>query len=115
MADHDHADYATVSNVICQNCGKHWEVCAYCDESWHKCEVDTRLLPGYRLVPGFPDYMVNKQATVRHIKSQRYCMLMRVTKEGGAMISLLRDGKKYTKAAQELRDLAFNGSEKATD
>jgi hypothetical protein len=59
--------------------------------------------------------MVNKQATVRHIKSQRYCMLMRVTKEGGAMISLLRDGKKYTKAAQELRDLAFNGSEKATD
>ena len=115
MVDHDHADYVTPSNLICHSCGKAMDICAYCNENLHKCEADTRVLPGYRVVPGFPDYMVNKQATVRHIKSQRYCMLMRVSKTGGAMISLLKDGKKYTKAAQELKDLAFNGSEQSAD
>jgi len=107
MADHEHEDYATPSNVICQRCGKHMDVCAYCNEPLHKCLADQRVLPGYRVIPEFPDYMVNKQATVRHIKSQRYCMLMRVTKQGGAMINVLKDGKKFTRAAQDLRDSAF--------
>lgn len=110
MADHNHEDYATASNVICQECGKAWEVCAYCNESWHKCEMaksDPRLIPGYRVVPEFPDYMVNKQGTVRHIQSQRYCILVRVSKSGGAMVPVLKNGKKFTRAAQELRDSAF--------
>ena len=110
--DHDHEDYATASNVICQECGKSWDVCAYCNETWHDCKAvktkaDPRVIPGYRVVPDFPDYMVNKQATVRHIQSQRYCMLVRVSKSGGAMVPLLKNGKKYTRAAQELRDSAF--------
>ena len=107
MADHDHAEYATASNLVCHLCGKDMDICAYCNEFLHKCEADTRVLPGYRVVPEFPDYMVNKQATVRHIKSQRYCMLMRVSKTGGAMLSLLKDGKKFTRAAQQLRDAAW--------
>lgn len=110
MTDHEHADYETPSNVSCQKCGKVVYVCAYCNEDLHKCEaVDKRLLPGYRVVPGFPDFMVNKQAAVRHIKTRNYCGLIRVTKgeEGGAMINVVKDGKTYTRAAQVLRDLAF--------
>ncbi len=107
MADHEHEDYATPSNVICQRCGKAMDICAYCNEPLHKCLADKRVLPGYRVVPEFPDYMVNKQATVRHIRTQRYCMLMRVTKNGGAMINVMKDGKKYTRPAQDLRDSAF--------
>ena len=107
MADHEHIEYITPSNVVCQRCGNTMDVCAYCNEIFHKCPVDLRIPPGYRVVPDFPDYMVNKQATVRHIKSQRYCMLMRVSKHGGAIINVLRDGKKYARAAQDLRDSAF--------
>lgn len=109
MADHNHEDYATASNVICLECGKAKDICAYCNEELHECAVksDPRIISGYRVVPGFPDYMVNKQATVRHIQSQRYCMLVRVSKSGGAMIPLQQNGKKYTRAAQELRDAAF--------
>lgn len=109
MADHEHEDYATSSNVICLECGKAKDICAYCNEELHKCiaKSDPRIIPGYRVVPDFPDYMVNKQATVRHIKSQRYCMLVRVSKSGGAMVPLIKNGKKFTKAAQELRDSAF--------
>lgn len=110
MADHNHEEYATASNIICLDCGKPKDICAYCNEELHKCEVvkaDSRVIPGYRVVPEFPDYMVNKQATVRHIQSQRYCMLVRVSKSGGAMVPLQKNGKKYTRAAQELRDSAF--------
>lgn len=107
MADHEHEEYATPSNLVCQRCAKPMDICAYCNESLHKCLADVRLLPGYRVVPEFPDYMVNKQATVRHIKSQRYCMLMRVAKHGGAIINVLKDGKKFTRTAQALRDSAF--------
>ena len=113
MADHEHSDYATKSNLVCQRCGKSMDICAYCNDPIHQCVADARLLPGYRVVPDFPDYMVNKQATVRHIKSQRYCMLMRVAKHGGAMISVLKDGKKFTRAAQDLRDSAFADDERA--
>lgn len=105
MSDHDHEDYLSSSNLICHNCGENMDVCAYCNEPIHKCK--NSLLPGYRVIPEFPDYMVSKQAAVRHIRSQRYCMLMRVSKTGGAMIHLVKDGKKYTRAAQELRDSAF--------
>lgn len=111
MADHEHEDYATSSNLVCQRCSKPMDICAYCNDPIHKCAADDRVLPGYRVVPEFPDYMVNKQATVRHIKSQRYCMLMRVTKQGGAMITLLKDGKKFTRAAQDLRDSVFADGE----
>lgn len=110
MADHNHEDYLTASNVICLDCGKPKDICAFCNEEQHVCKAvksDPRLIPGYRVVPEFPDYMVNKQATVRHIQSQRYCMLVRVSKSGGAMVPLQKNGKKFTRAAQELRDSAF--------
>lgn len=107
--DHKHEEYLTPSNVICQHCEKPFDVCAYCNESFHVCkkDKDNRIVPGYRVCAEFPDYMVNKQATVRHILTQRYCMLVRVSKTGGAMINLQKNGKKFTKAAQELRDAAF--------
>jgi hypothetical protein len=112
LEPHDHEQYAAKSSVICVDCGKNWDICAYCNESWHNCTAeskkpDSRLPPGYRVVKEFPDYMVNNQASVRHIPSQRYCMLVRVSKTGGAMINLRKDGKTYTKAAQEIRDAAF--------
>lgn len=108
MSDHNHKDYATQTNIICQACGGNWEACAYCDERWHNCPKKVPEIPsGYRIVPEFPDYIVNRNATVKYLKTLRYCMLMRVSKQGGAMISLLRDGKKHTRAAQDLRDSAF--------
>lgn len=106
---HDHEEFATSTNVKCFDCGKIKEACAMCGEDLHKCEAQINpLIPrGYRVVDEFPDYMVNSQATVRHIKTNRYCMLVRVSKSGGAMINLIKNGKKYTKAAQEIRDAAF--------
>lgn len=107
---HDHADYEVITNIVCIHCGSNETVCAFCGKSMHKCEAnrDPRILPGYRVIEEFPDYMINKQATVRHIPSQRYCMLVRVSKTGGAMINLRKNGKPYTRAAQELRDVTFN-------
>jgi len=110
MVEHDHIDYAVATNIPCVDCGETVEACAMCGTPLHDCQAikkDPRIIPGYRAVADFPDYMVNNQATVRHIQSQRYCMLVRVSKSGGAMINLVKDGKKYTKAAQELRDKAF--------
>lgn len=111
IEDHDHEEFRAPSNIVCQRCGKDMDICAYCNDTIHKCEADSRVLPGYRIVPDFPDYMVNKQATVRHIRTQRYCMLMRVTKQGGAMINVTKNGKKFTRAAQDLRDSAFPDEE----
>ena len=108
--DHQHSDYATPSNITCIDCGEKMDMCAYCNEPVHECvrvAKKSPLLPGYREVPGFPDFMVNKQATVRHIRTQRYCFLLRVSKTGGAMINVVNNGKKYMRAAQDLRDLAF--------
>lgn len=110
MTDHIHKDYATSSNTTCSTCDETIDVCAYCNENLHTClvEVDSRIPPGYRVIPDFPDYMVNKQATIKHIKTQRYCMLLRVSKQGGAMINVQKDGKKFTRAAQDLRDSVFS-------
>lgn len=109
-APHNHDEYEVSTNLLCFLCGEFKTACAMCGQPMHICKVeekDPRIIPGYRAVADFPDYMVNNQATVRHIQSQRYCMLVRVSKSGGAMINLVKDGKKYTKAAQELRDKAF--------
>jgi hypothetical protein len=110
--EHNHEEFIVVTNMNCIECGESVEVCAMCGKDLHKCKVvkDKRLPPGYRVVKDFPDYMVNNQASVRHIPSLRYCMLVRVSKTGGAMINLRKDGKTYTKAAQEIRDAAFNVS-----
>jgi hypothetical protein len=107
---HDHSEYEVVTNVICMDCGKFQAVCAMCGEPMHKCDKvvqDPRILRGYRVIPEFPDYMVNNQATIRHIATSRLCMLVRVSKQGGAMINVIKNGKKYTRAAQDLRDEAF--------
>lgn len=109
---HDHAEYAVSTSIPCVDCGEHIEACAMCGKQLHNCQrvQDKRILPGYRVVEEFPDYMVNNQATVRHIDSQRYCMLVRVTKTNGALINLQKDGKKYTRVAQDLRDKAFGNA-----
>lgn len=113
-SDHKHEDYAVASSKICDDCGKTWEICAYCNHTWHDCEIaktsNLRLARGYRTIPGFSDYMVNSQCTVRHIQTGRYCMLVRVSKQGGAMINLRKDGKTYTRAAQDLKKEAFGES-----
>jgi hypothetical protein len=107
MPEHDHKDYATATSVICQRCGKPHEVCAYCNETWHNCEIKEDLPVGYRVVAEFPDYIVNRQATVRHSKTQRLCVLVRVSKDNHAMINISKNGKKYTRPAQGIRDAAF--------
>lgn len=114
IPEHRHEDYAASSNVICTDCEKAWEICAMCNETWHECKAsrkDDRIPAGfskYRVVADFPDYMINKQATIRHIATQRLCMLVRVSSSGGALVSLRKGGKTYTRAAQDLRDAAFN-------
>ena len=107
--DHNHQEYAAVTGIICSDCGKAKWVCALCNKDLHRCEKakNPRLPRGFRVIPDFPDYMVNNQATVLHISSGKYCMLVRVSKQGGAMINLRRDGKTFTRAAQDLRKAAF--------
>lgn len=105
--DHNHEDYLTTSTVICTVCGKNKDICAYCNTEWHKCS--NKIPSGFRIIPEFPEYMVNNQATVRHIPTGRYCMFIRVSKTGGAMIMLMKDGKRFTRAAQDLKEAAFDG------
>jgi len=116
IEDHDHDDFVVTTSILCIDCGDATDACAMCGKILHNCNrvqeklKDIRIPPGYRVVDEFPDYMVNKQATVRYIAgAQRYCMLVRVSKTGGAMINLRKDGKTYTRAAQEVRDKAFSG------
>jgi hypothetical protein len=115
--DHDHGEYEVSTNVVCGNCGEKETACAMCGDPMHICAQSPvvssgpQIPRGYRQVPGFPEYMVNNQCTVRHIATGKYCMLVRVSKQGGAMVHLRSNGRKYTKAAQELREQAFSGTE----
>ena len=40
-----------------------------------KPRVGPPLKPGYRVIPSFPDYCVNRKANVRHIQTGRSCWL----------------------------------------
>ena len=107
--DHDHSEYEVKTGAVCDNCGEADLVCAMCGISLHKCAQvrDPRILKGFRVIEKYPDYMVNVQATVRYIPTGKLCLLARVSKTGGAMIMLYKDGKNHIVAAQDLRDQAF--------
>jgi len=62
---------------------------------------------GFRVVPGLPEYMVDRRAAVRHIETGRPCWLERVGKNNEAMIVVQKDGNRFIQSAQALRDLAF--------
>lgn len=108
--NHDHSEYEVTTGLLCGDCGETESACAMCGKSLHKCAQvkNPKITKGFRQIPSFPDYMVNSQATVRHIESGRYCLFVRVSKTGGAMINLSQDGNRHTKAAQDLRDEAFD-------
>lgn len=111
--DHVHEDFRVKTTYVCPDCGKVMFACAMCGKELHECPAKTsspRLPRGFVVVEDFPDYMVNKQASVKHIATNKFCFLVRVSATGGAMINLLKDGKPHTKAAQELRDKAFNNA-----
>ena len=95
------------SSFYCEKCGGQEVQCVACGGSMHQCPPSYRLRKGYREIPGFPEYAVNKNANVRHIPTDRSCWLERVSKDNHALVTIQCDGKKYTKSAQALRDLAF--------
>ena len=63
---------------------------------------DGRILPKFRQVPDFPDYMINRQGCVKHIATGKYCLFLRLTSSGGAMISLPQNGRAKNITVQEL-------------
>lgn len=98
----------------CFNCGEKEYACAMCGETLHVCgqvvapqEVEEKLPKGFRRIPDFPTYMINRQGTVKQIETGRLALFARIANTGAAMIIIRIDDKKYTKAAQELREQAF--------
>lgn len=74
-----------------------------------KPEKSERNLPrGFVACTDFPDYMVNKYGTVKYIPTGKFCLLVRLSKTGEALINLRRDGKTFVRSAQELRDKEFS-------
>ena len=63
---------------------------------------DGRILPKFRQIPDFPDYMINRQGCVKHIATGKYCLFLRLTSSGGAMISLQQNGRARNITIQEL-------------
>lgn len=112
--DHDHSDYEVTSGLVCGQCKEPEKVCAMCGISLHKCaqvKRSPKIMKGFRVITQYPDYMVNSQATVRHVESGRLCQLIRVSKTDGAMIGILKDNVKVIVAAQDLRDMMFGPRE----
>lgn len=68
---------------------------------------DGRIQPKFRQIPDFPDYMINRQGCVKHIATGKYCMFLRLTSTGGAMIALQKNGKSHNKVVQELLEKTF--------
>ena len=63
---------------------------------------DGRILPKFRQIPDFPDYMINRQGCVKHIPTGKYCLFLRLTSSGGAIISLQQNGRAKNITVQEL-------------
>lgn len=70
---------------------------------------DGRIPPKFRVIPGYPDYMINRQGTVKHIATDRFCLFMRLSESGGALISIRKNGTSKVVAVQELLSRAFGG------
>lgn len=107
---HSHKEYEVVVDGTCPDCGEKNTACAMCGEPLHVCAqvvVEERLPKGYRKIPEFPTYMVNRQCNVKHISTSRLALFSRVSNTGGAMVILRVNDKNFTRAAQELRDSAF--------
>jgi hypothetical protein len=109
--DHNHKDYEVETSLICGNCGEKEIACAYCGEPLHVCIQTNKLPKGFRVIPEYPDYMVNSHCTVKHISTNRYCLFMRLSKTGGAMVLVKKDGRPHTVAAQDLKRMAFDARE----
>ena len=80
-----------------------------CNKELHTCaaKLDIVIPRGFVIIDEFPDYMINRKATVRHIESGHKCWLERVAPNGGAMVVLQKDGKRFTRSAQDLRAATF--------
>lgn len=71
-------------------------------ETGPKGRRDGRILPKFRQIPDFPDYMINRQGCVKHIATGKYCLFLRLTSSGGAMLSLQQNGRAQNITVQEL-------------
>lgn len=61
----------------------------------------------YRQVEGFPDYAVSNDGKVRNLATGAYSRVVRVSKRGGHIINLIKDGKTYSRAIEQLQLDAF--------
>lgn len=73
----------------------------------HGPKKDPRIPIKFRAIPGFPDYMINRQGSVKHIETGRYCLFLRLTASGGVMIMIQKNGKPQHITVQELLAKAF--------
>lgn len=113
LCDHaliDHGDYPEDPCDCCS--GRTWlktqPSSGYPKEEEKRSGRDDGRIPrGFVIVKEFPDYMISKQGTVKHIPTGKFCFLVRISATGGAMISLRKNGKTHTKSVQELRARAF--------
>lgn len=71
---------------------------------------DGRIPVKFRVIPGYPEYMINRQGTVKHIETNRFCLFMRLSDSGGALISIRKNGRSKVVAVQELVARTFGGA-----
>ena len=71
-------------------------------KSGPKGRRDGRIQNKFRQIPDFPEYMINRQGCVKYIATGQYCLFLRLTSSGGAMISLQQNGRAVPITVQEL-------------
>lgn len=136
--DHICEDNKLSTGFRCHTCGEIEEFCKFCGENLHKCtqkqtleeaintivpkppstfqkEVTERIQKKYRPIPGFPEYAMNSQGTIRSVSKQHFVLFVRLTSNGDALIMIYRDGIKHYKTVQELFALTFNRERTANE
>ena len=58
-------------------------------------------------IPSAPGYVINRQGTIKHVRTGHFPLYLRLTKDGRAIINLRIDGKNVPKTVQELLDEVF--------
>ena len=120
--DHICEDNRLPTNFRCNYCGEVEDFCTFCGENLHKClpsleDLSEKLEPvkGYRPIPGYPEYVMNSQGTIRSVAKKHYVFFVRLTSNGDALIMIYRDGIKQYKTVQELFALTFNRERNANE
>lgn len=111
MPDHEHV--TIVSQFFCETCGEPELICEVCEKEVHICvdakvKTSARTLPrGFMVILDHPEYMINKEGSVKKISNGDRCPFIGLTASGEALIRIRVNGKHIVRSVQKLREEAF--------